>query len=77
MTHEKDEFLTFSKCIILKAENESKPDVGSSRKRRAGSVISSMPTLVLFLCPPDMPTLESKTEQVRIEQNRLEQIRTD
>jgi hypothetical protein len=53
--------LTLSSLMTLKAENESRPDVGSSRKRRAGSVISSMPTLVLFLCPPEMPKLEGKT----------------
>lgn len=34
---------------------ESKPVVGSSRNKMAGSVISSIPILVLFLSPPDTP----------------------
>ena len=31
---------------------ESRPDVGSSMKRRGGSIISSVPTESLFLSPP-------------------------
>lgn len=34
---------------------ESKPVVGSSRNKMDGSVISSIPILVLFLSPPDTP----------------------
>lgn len=37
------------------AVNESKPVVGSSKKTRFGSVISSTPMDVLFLSPPDTP----------------------
>jgi len=37
------------------AVNESKPVVGSSKKMRLGSVISSTPIEVLFLSPPDTP----------------------
>lgn len=35
----------------------SSPVVGSSRKRTDGSIISSMPMLVLFLSPPEMPRI--------------------
>ena len=37
------------------AVNESRPVVGSSRKIRFGSVISSTPIEVLFLSPPEIP----------------------
>lgn len=37
------------------AVNESNPVVGSSKKTRFGSVISSTPMEVLFLSPPDTP----------------------
>jgi hypothetical protein len=37
------------------AVNESRPVVGSSRKTRFGSVISSTPIDVLFLSPPETP----------------------
>ena len=47
--------LTLSKWIMLKAEKESRPEVGSSRKSKDGSVINSTPTLVLLRCPPEIP----------------------
>ena len=47
--------LTLSSWTMLYALKESRPEVGSSRKSRAGSVISSTPTLVLLRWPPDMP----------------------
>lgn len=37
------------------AVNESRPVVGSSKKIRLGSVISSTPIEVLFLSPPETP----------------------
>lgn len=37
------------------AVNESRPVVGSSRKIRLGSVISSTPIEVRFLSPPETP----------------------
>ena len=39
------------------AEDESRPEVGSSSKRREGSTRISYPMLVLFLSPPDMPLI--------------------
>jgi hypothetical protein len=39
------------------AVKESKPVVGSSKKMRLGSVISSTPILVLFLSPPETPLI--------------------
>lgn len=35
----------------------SSPEVGSSRKSTEGSIISSMPMLVLFLSPPEIPRI--------------------
>lgn len=35
----------------------SSPEVGSSRKSTEGSMTSSMPMLVLFLSPPEIPRL--------------------
>ncbi len=40
------------------AVNESSPVVGSSRKIKLGSVISSTPMEVLFLSPPDTPLIK-------------------
>ena len=40
---------------VLKAVVESKPEVGSSRNRRDGLIIISLPILTLFLSPPDTP----------------------
>lgn len=37
------------------AVNESRPVVGSSKKIKLGSVISSTPIDVLFLSPPETP----------------------
>mmetsp|Transcript_65413 Transcript_65413/g.108728 ORF Transcript_65413/g.108728 Transcript_65413/m.108728 type:complete len:85 (-) Transcript_65413:448-702(-) len=37
------------------AINESKPEVGSSRKTIGGRVISARPMFVRLSCPPDMP----------------------
>lgn len=37
----------------------SSPDVGSSRKRTAGSFMSSMPIIVLFFSPPEIPLIIS------------------
>lgn len=37
----------------------SKPVVGSSRKRRRGSVTSSRPSIVRFFSPPEMPRTSS------------------
>ena len=41
--------------MTLCAVKESRPLVGSSRKSTAGSLISAMPMLVRFACPPLMP----------------------
>ena len=41
------------------AVNESRPVVGSSKKIRLGSVISSTPIDVLFLSPPDTPFIRA------------------
>ena len=40
---------------MLKAVNESNPEVGSSRRITYGSETSSNPIEVLFLSPPDIP----------------------
>mmetsp|Transcript_12770 Transcript_12770/g.38319 ORF Transcript_12770/g.38319 Transcript_12770/m.38319 type:complete len:354 (+) Transcript_12770:657-1718(+) len=45
----------FSSCTTVRAENESRPDVGSSRKTIFGLVMRSTPTEVLLRCPPEMP----------------------
>lgn len=39
------------------AVKESRPVVGSSKKMRFGSVMSSTPIDVLFLSPPDTPLM--------------------
>mmetsp|Transcript_4795 Transcript_4795/g.9508 ORF Transcript_4795/g.9508 Transcript_4795/m.9508 type:complete len:274 (-) Transcript_4795:450-1271(-) len=39
----------------LKAVNVSRPEVGSSRNRMEGSVMSSIAIAVLFLSPPEIP----------------------
>lgn len=39
---------------IYKALKLSKPEVGSSRRIKLGSVINSTPIAVLFLSPPDI-----------------------
>ena len=44
----------FSKFIILRAVELSRPLVGSSRRISCGSVISSYPIQVLFLSPPEI-----------------------
>jgi hypothetical protein len=46
---------SFKVSITEVAVNESSPVVGSSKKIRLGSVISSTPIEVLFLSPPDTP----------------------
>jgi hypothetical protein len=38
---------------------ESRPEVGSSRSRILGSVISSYPIDVRFLSPPEIPLIET------------------
>ena len=49
----------FSSCTQFAAENESSPDVGSSRKSSEGLVITSTPTLVRFRWPPLMPFINA------------------
>mmetsp|Transcript_27567 Transcript_27567/g.63490 ORF Transcript_27567/g.63490 Transcript_27567/m.63490 type:complete len:120 (+) Transcript_27567:524-883(+) len=39
----------------LKAEKESRPEVGSSKKRTSGLEISSTPMAVRFFSPPETP----------------------
>mmetsp|Transcript_4684 Transcript_4684/g.13774 ORF Transcript_4684/g.13774 Transcript_4684/m.13774 type:complete len:390 (+) Transcript_4684:1715-2884(+) len=53
-----------SEDMSSRAEVESRPDVGSSRKRRAGSAASSMPTLTRFFWPPLMPRMRSSPTRV-------------
>mmetsp|Transcript_13795 Transcript_13795/g.42741 ORF Transcript_13795/g.42741 Transcript_13795/m.42741 type:complete len:208 (+) Transcript_13795:1400-2023(+) len=54
-------FSAMSRRILqsLVAETESRPDVGSSRKRIFGSATSSRPTLTRFRWPPEMPRSNS------------------
>lgn len=47
----------FSIFVIYSAVIESNPEVGSSKMSKLGFVISSYPTEVLFLSPPDSPFL--------------------
>lgn len=46
---------SFKVSMTEVAVKESRPVVGSSKKIRFGSVISSTPIDVLFLSPPDTP----------------------
>ena len=46
---------SFRVSITDVAVKESRPVVGSSKKMREGSVISSTPIEVLFLSPPETP----------------------
>lgn len=46
---------SFRVSITEVAVNESRPVVGSSKKTRYGSVISSTPIDVLFRSPPETP----------------------
>lgn len=46
---------SFNVSITKVAVNESRPVVGSSKKIRVGSVMSSTPIEVLFLSPPETP----------------------
>jgi hypothetical protein len=50
-------FLTrfLSDCITSKADEESNPLVGSSRKRQAGFDMSSTPMFTRFFSPPETP----------------------
>ena len=53
------EFARFFKIIITwVAVYESRPVVGSSRKIKDGSVMSSTPIEVLFLSPPETPLIK-------------------
>ena len=45
--------------MMLRALDESKPDVGSSNKKILGLVINSMPIDVLLLSPPDILGMNS------------------
>ena len=45
----------FKSLTILKAVDESRPLVGSSRKSRDGLVISSYPIDIRLRSPPDTP----------------------
>lgn len=45
--------------MIWNAVNESKPEVGSSRRMQLGFVTNSKPIEALFLSPPDMPLNET------------------
>lgn len=47
----------FSSSSTEFAVLESSPVVGSSRKRTEGSIMSSMPMLVLFRSPPEIPRI--------------------
>ena len=47
-----------SRLRALKSKREeelSKPEVGSSKINKEGSITISNPTLTLFLCPPEIP----------------------
>ena len=46
-------------CTTEMAVLASNPVVGSSRNSTCGSMISSIPILVLFLSPPDTPRINS------------------
>lgn len=46
---------SFNVSITDVAVKESRPVVGSSKKIKVGSVISSTPMDVLFLSPPETP----------------------
>jgi len=47
----------FNELITNKAELESRPEVGSSKKRHFGRDISSKPIFTRFFSPPDTPRL--------------------
>ena len=48
----------------INAVNESKPDVGSSKIKTYGFEINSIPMLVLFLSPPDIPLIKASPTYV-------------
>ncbi len=47
--------ISFNNSTQFWAENESRPDVGSSKNNKAGSVMISMPTDTRLRCPPEIP----------------------
>mmetsp|Transcript_29132 Transcript_29132/g.71545 ORF Transcript_29132/g.71545 Transcript_29132/m.71545 type:complete len:120 (+) Transcript_29132:1810-2169(+) len=48
-----------SVCTISLAMYESRPDVGSSRKRIDGRWMSASAMLTRFACPPEMPRIST------------------
>mmetsp|Transcript_12322 Transcript_12322/g.36872 ORF Transcript_12322/g.36872 Transcript_12322/m.36872 type:complete len:223 (-) Transcript_12322:43-711(-) len=54
----------------------SSPEVGSSRKSRAGSAQSSMPQLTRFFCPPETPRRRSSPTTVSLTWSRPSISRT-
>ena len=48
----------------INAVNESNPDVGSSKIKTYGFDISSIPILVLFLSPPEIPFIKASPTYV-------------
>jgi len=50
---------SFNNLITDMAVDASSPVVGSSRNRIPGATINSIPMLVLFLSPPEMPLIYS------------------
>lgn len=71
-------------CLFRRRSTElavlaSRPVVGSSKKRTGGSMISSIPILVLFLSPPEIPRMSCvptcrKTERVQSKSCRLSHL---
>mmetsp|Transcript_50827 Transcript_50827/g.135655 ORF Transcript_50827/g.135655 Transcript_50827/m.135655 type:complete len:110 (+) Transcript_50827:1498-1827(+) len=51
-------------CTTLCDVVESRPLVGSSRKRRCGSATRAMPIETRFRCPPDTPRVLSSPMRV-------------
>ena len=56
--------------MIFNAVELSRPLVGSSQRRRLGSVISSYPILVLFLSPPEIPLTRTPPIRVSLQSRR-------
>ena len=50
---------SFNSLITETAVAASSPVVGSSRNMISGEIINSIPMLVRFFCPPDIPLINS------------------
>mmetsp|Transcript_49231 Transcript_49231/g.137915 ORF Transcript_49231/g.137915 Transcript_49231/m.137915 type:complete len:244 (+) Transcript_49231:585-1316(+) len=62
--------MSFSSFISSPAANESKPLVGSSKSTIEGFVMSSTPTEVRFLSPPEMPLTKALPMKVSLQLSR-------